>query len=52
VVPAEVAAEVAGYAREILLADMRKRREHYRGLGLPADSTVDVEAIEAYYSGV
>lgn len=52
VVPAEVAADVAAYAREILLADMRKRREHYRDLGLPADATVDVEAIEAYYSGV
>lgn len=50
VVPEEVALEVAGHARAILLADMRSRRSKYERLGLPTDRTVDVEAIEAYYA--
>lgn len=49
VVPLEVAAEVAGHARAILLADMRARRRHYERLGKPLDATVDAEAVEAYY---
>jgi len=52
VVPAEVAAEVAVHARAILLADMRARRKHYDKLGKAPDSTVDYEAVEAYYAGL
>lgn len=50
VVPVEVAEEVAGHARAILLADMRSRRKHYENLGLPMDDTVDVDTVEAYYA--
>jgi regulator of RNase E activity RraA len=49
VVPLEIAAEVAGHARAILLADMRARRELYRRLDMPPDATVDDQAVEAYY---
>jgi 4-hydroxy-4-methyl-2-oxoglutarate aldolase len=49
VVPLEVAAEVAGHARAILLADMRARRGLYKKLGMTPDATVDYEAVEAYY---
>jgi regulator of RNase E activity RraA len=52
VVPAEVAHEVATHARAILLADMSARRKHYATLGLPKDASVDIEAIETYYSTV
>lgn len=52
VVPAEVAAEVATHARAILLSDMNARRKHYNAQGKPLDSTVDVEAVLAYYEGV
>ncbi len=52
VVPEQVAAEVAVHARAILLADMHARRKHYQALGLPMDPTVDIDAVEAYYSGV
>lgn len=52
VVPAEIAQEVAVHARAILLADMRARRKHYDDLGIAADSSVDFNAIEAYYEGV
>jgi 4-hydroxy-4-methyl-2-oxoglutarate aldolase len=52
VVPAEVAHEVATHARAILLADMAARRKHYATLGLPADSSIDIDAIEAYYAGL
>ena len=52
VVPAEVAAEVATHARAILLADMNARRKHYAAQGKPVDSTVDVEAVLAYFEGV
>jgi regulator of RNase E activity RraA len=41
VVPREVAAEVAGYARKILEADKSGRRELYRELGLPDDPSVE-----------
>jgi len=50
VVPADIADEVAGHARAILLADMRGRRKLYERLGLPMDETVDVETVEAYYA--
>jgi len=50
VVPIERAAEVARHARAILLADMRGRRELYKRHSLPADETVDYEAVEAYYA--
>jgi len=49
VVPKELASEVAGHARQILLADMRARRELYDRLGLPLDETVDFQAVESYY---
>lgn len=52
VVPAEVALEVATHARAVLLADMRARAKHYEAQGRPMDSTVDVEAVVAYYEGV
>jgi len=52
VVPALVAQEVAVHARAILLADMRSRRKHYGSLGLKVDSSVDFDAIEAYFAGV
>ncbi|WP_406055025.1 hypothetical protein [Kribbella sp. NBC_00889] len=52
VVPAEVADEVAVHARAILLADMRARRKHYEALGIMPDTSVDYEAVEAYYAAV
>lgn len=52
VVPIEVAMEVAGHARAILVADMRSRRKHYEKLGMPLDSTVDPDAIDQYYAGL
>jgi regulator of RNase E activity RraA len=52
VVPQHIAHEVAVHARAILLADMRARRRHYETLGKQPDSTVDFEAIEAYYAGL
>lgn len=50
VVPREIAPEVATHARAILLADMRKRRQHYERLGIQLDDTVDVEAVEAHHA--
>jgi 4-hydroxy-4-methyl-2-oxoglutarate aldolase len=50
VVPQEVAAEVAVHARAILLADMHARRKYYERLDMPMDETVDIEAVEKYYS--
>ncbi len=50
VVPREVAEEVAIHARAVLLADMRARRRRYERLGMPLDSTVDYEAVEAHYA--
>lgn len=50
VVPLEVAATVAHHAREILLADMRKREKHYAKLGIHSDDSVDVAKIEQYYA--
>ena len=41
VVPRAVAAEVARYARGILDGDKEGRRELYRELGIPADSSVE-----------
>lgn len=52
VVPAAVAEEVATHARAILLADMNARRKHYEAQGKPADSSIDVDAVLAYYEGV
>lgn len=52
VVPVEVAEEVAVHARAILLADMRARRNRYERLGMPPDSTVDFDAVEAYYAAL
>ncbi len=50
VVPQEIAGEVAIHARAILLADMRARRKRYERLGIEPYSTVDAEAVEAYYA--
>jgi len=50
VVPLEIAEEIAGHARAILLADMRARRELYERLCMQLDETVDYETVEAYYS--
>jgi 4-hydroxy-4-methyl-2-oxoglutarate aldolase len=52
VVPGDVAEEVAVHARAVLPADMRKRREEYRQLGLTSDSSVNIDPVEAYYAGV
>lgn len=52
VVPAEVAEQVATHARAVLIADMHARSKHYQAQGRPADSTVDVESVLAYYEGV
>ncbi|TLM80982.1 RraA family protein [Pseudarthrobacter sp. NamE2] len=52
VVPAHVAQEVAVHARAILLADMAARKKHYANLGYRPDSSVDIEAIEAYFANV
>ncbi|HEY3233743.1 MAG TPA: RraA family protein [Polyangiaceae bacterium] len=49
VVPAEIAEEVSVHARAVLLADMRARRGLYQKLGMPFDSTVDYESVEAHY---
>ena len=50
VVPQDVAAIVATHAREVLLADMRKRRKHFAQLGYAPDDSVDVEKMERYYA--
>jgi len=50
VVPQDVAAVVATHAREVLLADMRKRRKHFAQLGYAPDDSVDVEKMERYYA--
>ncbi|MDQ3655113.1 MAG: RraA family protein [Chloroflexota bacterium] len=52
VVPAEIAEEVAVHARAVLLADMHARRRRYERLGMAADSTVDFDAVEAYYAAL
>lgn len=52
VVPIEIADEVATHAIAILLADMRGRRALYEKLGMPYDSTVDVDTVARYYEGL
>lgn len=52
VVPIEIAEEVAVHARAILLADMRARRARYERLDMEPDSTVDFDAVEAYYANL
>ena len=49
VVPQGIAPEVAIHARAILLADMRSRRGLYDRLNMKPDTTVDYDAVEAYY---
>ena len=49
VVAQEVARKVASHAREVLLADMRSRKRHYEALDMPLDSSVDADAVVAYY---
>jgi len=41
VVPRKVAAEVAGYAREVLAGDKAARRRLYEKMGIPLDKTVE-----------
>ena len=50
VVPQAVALEVATHARAIVLSDMRARRKHYDKLGMASDSSVDFDAVEAYFA--
>jgi regulator of RNase E activity RraA len=50
VVPLEVAGEVAVHAREILLVDMRVRRQVYEAMKKTPDGTVDHETVAAYYA--
>lgn len=52
VVPAAVAHEVATHARAILLADMHARTKLYKAQGRPKDSSVDIDAVVAYYEGL
>lgn len=52
VVPIEIAEEVATHARAILLADMHARRKRYERLEMTPDSTVDFDAVEAYYANI
>lgn len=52
VVPVEIAEEVAVHARAVLLADMRARRARYDRLEMQPDSTVDFDAVEAYYANL
>jgi regulator of RNase E activity RraA len=49
VVPQAVAAQVAAHGKAILLADMKKRRQHYQKLGIVMDASVDHETIARYY---
>ena len=50
VVPLEVAAVVATHAREVLLADMRKRSRHFVELGFEPDASVDIEKVEQHFA--
>jgi regulator of RNase E activity RraA len=50
VVPLHVAEIVATHAREVLLADMRKRLRHFAELGFEPDESVDVEKMERYFA--
>ncbi|MGI8483895.1 MAG: RraA family protein [Thermomicrobiales bacterium] len=50
VVPVEIAEEVATHARAVLLADMHARRRYYERLGMQTDSTVDFDAVGAYFA--
>jgi regulator of RNase E activity RraA len=52
VVPQELVQDVIVIAKGILIDDARKRRQLYQRLGLPADETVDVEAMQAFYADV
>jgi len=49
-VPLHVAEIVARHAREVLLADMRKRARHFVELGFEPDDSVDVEKMEQYFA--
>lgn len=48
VVPFELASDVVRIAKGILIDDARKRRQLYERLGLPADETVDADAMERF----
>lgn len=50
VVPQELVGDVVKIAKGILIDDAHKRRRLYERLGLPPDETVDVAAMEAFYS--
>jgi regulator of RNase E activity RraA len=52
VVPGELAHDVIVVAKGILIDDAHKRRELYQRQGLPADETVDVEAMQRFYADV
>lgn len=52
VVPLEVARKVAALAREILLADIAKRRKSYQALNIEPDHTVDYDAVVNYYKSL
>jgi regulator of RNase E activity RraA len=52
VVPIEIAKEVALHAKAVLIADMRARGKRYEKLGMAPDASVDVPALERYYSSL
>jgi len=49
IVPSEVAEEVGKIACDTLLGDETSRRRHYERLNQPADASVDIEMLEAFY---
>jgi regulator of RNase E activity RraA len=52
VVPIEIAKEVALHAKAVLIADMKARGKRYEKLGMAPDASVDVPALERYYSSL
>jgi len=52
VVPQELVHDVIVIAKGILIDDAHKRRALYERLGLPADETVDAEAMQRFYADV
>jgi regulator of RNase E activity RraA len=52
VVPIEIAKQAALHAKAVLAADMRARGKRYEKLGMAADASVDVAALDRYYAGL
>jgi regulator of RNase E activity RraA len=52
VVPIEIAKQAALHAKAVLAADMKARGKRYEKLGMAADASVDVEALDRYYAAL